>query len=187
MAKSAIANQVAIAVDAPEILNALDDPNISYGTYTLTGLPYRRTLSVKLYTLLGQNGAATSWNDVSCVDVSLPYSGPHKICTLGAPVAGASIEVSIIGGSKLIEPGADASATVTTDANGVAKVLVVAGTHPGKLRVRVKVVSNPANAFFVPSRSMDVVIHPDATHDDGNPYHFKAPSLIPTQIVGRSN
>lgn len=147
-------------------------------------LPRSQRVSVKLYALLAADGLpAESWEEAGCIDLGGPLDSLLPTCALGAPVQGATVEFEILGGTKRLERGtSNFEASVVTDENGTATVMVAAGTHPGQLRVQARVVANPMNTFFEPTRNIEIEIHPDAEHDDADLF-FRAPTVKPLLVL----
>jgi hypothetical protein len=83
---------------------------------------------------------------------------------------------------------------VETDAAGIASFRITAGSHPGKLLVRVKVLETPDGSDILPSTEFEIPVHPAASGPDpvdlvhpkvemANPTVAETPDSSPTEAL----
>jgi hypothetical protein len=139
-------------------------------------------------------GLDTSKGDAQ---TELPYwlrvgstpNNPSRYMIEGEPVQGATVRASLILGNKYVGYQVAGTAEGKTGAQGTVVFDFEAGSHPQDAFVRIQVVSNPYNPWFLPEiRSDDLVFQPAMTGDDlarSSPYQISA-RLSAGQVVNQT-
>ncbi len=149
-------------------LRMSEQSNGSYqsGLHPDTRLPRQSRFGFRLYTLLDANGQpASSMDDANCASGS---TANVVLCGLGEPVPDAQLKFEIVAAEDFLRPNSsDAQRIKTTNRQGDATTNVQTGDHPGRMRLRVTVMNNPANPWLRPVLTYDVTVQPNLYGDTG--------------------
>jgi len=138
---------------------------------------------VQSWTLIGQalpKLQMTGLKQQTTNVISIPYEGGNAFPSMGSPAAnglapvpvpaGVQLQASIIPGPGYLGSIFAQPVGLTTDATGRAAFVVNPGTHAGKLRVLVKVVSDPT-VSILPQAAVEFVVHPQPAADTTSVQH----------------
>ncbi len=79
--------------------------------------------------------------------------------------SGVQLQASIVPGPGYVGTIFAQPLTLTTDAQGRAAFRILSGTHAGKMRVAIRVTSDPLVQYAQPSQSLDILVTPIGTID----------------------
>lgn len=172
----------ALVTDATPRMSATGQRAYSVGTDFYNTLPRMKLYRVKLYALLDDSGQpAATLADAQCsgpVQVP-PYDVGPITCGVGAPVAGANVQFVLRAETDHLTPSGATTINRTTNSAGEVTIVIQAGTHPGRMKLRVRVVTNPANPWLLPTRNLTIEVQPDSSHDDDAFVPELRPRIIP--------
>jgi len=93
------------------------------------------------------------------------------------PKAGIKVEISII--EQQFLPGIDNSIVVVTDDSGQAYFELLAGSNPGPITLRARIIENPFALQVKPEVMLQIMVQPDADKVDLNPPQLPTLSTSP--------